>query len=670
MRNDYRYALFVVAILGGMAVAFCQPSRAEEKVLLLNGFEPDQFETWAKKSGKRAKTDPDGAITWPGMAGRAVAGDATQGKYAMVTRITGQKYLTENGLESIRRIQGGIFKTFDVFRGCYPEDWSAYAKFRMDVKSEDAPLRLRVCLEDAIISPFLTRIYEIPKGDWVTVEFDLAEAARLREVDLDEAETQRLGVKKLQGQLINLKKMAGIYVVVEILKEPSTVNLDNLRLVVAGAEEGETKLAVLTDKSPFPTPKPLPPGKPQPREALSCKLNTAPVEWEAPVEIPIEGGAYGLQPFDIAPVDNDRMLMAIGYASVLKTADGGKTWTGMDGTPNKLTLIIDHNTNAPGRISVALGPDILTLGTAKCSGRGTPVDSYSVLAKFDNTDWKPQPRGLVDVDDRHCPEHRVRACRQPNGRLWACWLHEDRWYDYQIQARCSDDEGATWRDPTANGLIELETRGKTNPYTVTWWLQTPAMPDWTQAQAFGNLGSVTNADRHMHMQIAPWGDQVVCAYVSKGKLVCAFFDGTKWSEPKPAGISGQPSSMAHFEGKVVYMATSEGKVYRLDGENWVDDSPPGGVGKGTLPFPGCDPTRLSVAGNVLVACWTDGKKLFTSQKPKGGEWSPPREIFNEERGVHHIGAPARSVDNFVPFVWAITKAGARFVRIPVKQPGK
>jgi hypothetical protein len=74
----------------------------------------------------------------------------------------------------------------------------------------------------------------------------------------------------------------------------------------------------------------------------------------------------------------------------------------------------------------------------------------------------------------------------------------------------------------------------------------------------------------------------------------------------------------------------------------------------------------------LAAIWTDGKKLFTSQKPAGGAWSKPREIFNEERGVHHIGAPARSAENFVPFVWSIRgkNSGARFVRIPVNPPGE
>ncbi|MFH0982062.1 MAG: hypothetical protein V2A79_11030 [Planctomycetota bacterium] len=44
--------------------------------------------------------------------------------------------------------------------------------------------------------------------------------------------------------------------------------------------------------------------------------------------------------------------------------------------------------------------------------------------------------------------------------------------------------------------------------------------------------------------------------------------------------------------------------------------------------------------------------------------------MNEERGVHHIGAPVRSVENFVPFVRSITKGGARFVRVPVQQPEK
>lgn len=640
------------------------------ETLLLNGFEPETIKSWAGKLKKKLRTGKDGLPTWSGMAGKLVPGDATEGQHAMVRKMQQHlKYLSKRGLESKRRTVGLLLKTFAVFKGCYPEDWSAYAKLRLDIKTEDAPLLLRLGLEDAIISPPLSRKYQIPAGKWVTVEYDLAEASRPREVELSEKESKRFGVEKLVGRIINLKKMAGVCLMVELLDKPTTVKLDNIRLVAAGKKE-DNGLPVITDARPFPVPTTLPVSKSTPREKIQGKFNKAPVAWEEPTQIQLKGGSYGLQPFDVVPVDNDRMLLAVSTTHALKTTDGGKTWTGLDGTPSKPTRVIDHDTNAPGRIAAAMGPDLMVLGTAKCSGRGTPVDSYSVLVRFDGSNWKPHPRGLVDVDDRHCPEHRVRAVRLPSGRIWACWMHEDRWYRYRMRCRYSDDEGKTWRDAAANGLIELTTRGRKNPFAVTWWLEKPAMPDWTAEQAMGNIGRLSHDCRHSHMQLAPWGEHVICAFMDKRKIVTSAFDGKRWSTPQPADIPGEPASMVSFEGERVYLATSAGKVFRLEEEKWLEDSPPEGVGQKRLPFPGCDRTRLSVAGKVLVAVWTDGKKLFTNQKPQGGSWSKTREIFNEERGVHHIGAPVRSVENFVPFVWSITKGGARFVRIPVTQPGK
>ena len=195
------------------------------------------------------------------------------------------------------------------------------------------------------------------------------------------------------------------------------------------------------------------------------------------------------------------------------------------------------------------------------------------------------------------------------------------------------------------------------------------MPEWAARQAVGRVAVI---HPHSRPRIAPWGDQAVVAFGRGEKLFCCFFDGKKWGEPVPTGIAGEASSLCHFEGKTVYLAATDGEIYRLEGRKWTKDSPPGGVGKGRLDYPGCRKTRLSAAGKVLVAIWTDGKKLFTSSKPGGraGGWSAPREIFNEERGVHHLGVPVRSVENFVPLVWSIRgkNTGARFLRVPVKQP--
>jgi hypothetical protein len=674
----------IAAILGIVLSSAAGVAAAERPSLLLNGFEPEVLRRWAARRKapnwsylRVLRIGEDGLPYAGGMWGRLVQGDATEGQYAMVRRIprpAGRRpdhnlnYLTnERTRESIRRRAGLLFDTHGTFRDFYPSDWSGYAKFRCDVRS-DAALRLRVELEDAVIVPALRRVYPIPKGKWVTVEFDMAEAARRRRARLA-ARGPSAADTAPEGRLIDLTQMANIRITVEHLSGATTVRLDNLRLLAAGAEARDTKLPVITDDSAFRVPAVLPISKPAPRAEPGGRLNTAPLRWEPPATIPLRPSSYGLVLYDVAPLDNDRMLMVIGTARVLKTADGGRTWTGLDGALNKPTKVIDHDTNAPGRVAAAMGPDLMVLGTAKCSGGAIPVDSYSVLVRYAGDNWRPQPRGLLDVDDRHCPEWHVRAVRLPNGRIWACWLHYDRFGRNHLYARYSDDEGRTWRDPAANGRVHLTTRGRRNAYATTWWVGDAR----TRARAARTAGGkVAPIDPHPPLEVAAWGGHVLCAFVQGDKLVCSFFDGTKWSRPEPAGVPGYPSAAAHLGGRTVYLATTAGRVYRLADGKWVEDMPPGGVGKGRLGYPGGTKTRLSAAGDVIVATWTDGTKIFTAHKRAGRHWSKPREVFEERQGVHWIGAPVRSVANFVPLVWSVARkkgsdsdAPARFVRIPV-----
>ncbi len=681
-----------VSVLVLLAPVLSGPSAAagEKKVLLLNGFEPKVIKEWfekhpVKKIGYAGYVfcSPKGKFfggRWP-----SVEGDATEGKWALVRELPGEvvrsdrwkfAYLkNEKASETGLRRAGKLVCHGGSFRHYYPTDWTGYAKFRADVKCQGSTLRLRVILEDAIsISQHtLLRRFEVPADKWVTVEVDLAEAARLREVKLPPEEAKRLGVKKLKGRLLNLKEMANIWIGIELIKGKCTVKLDNIRLVAPGAQKAESKLPVVSDKRPFPVPEFLPKSAPAPRAKIAGKLNRAPLKWEQPVEIP--GASYT---WDVAVVDNDRMLMAVKTDKVLKTVDGGRTWTGLDGTPNKPTKIIKHDLNAPGRGAEALGPDLLLLGVAHCAGGGAPVDHYSHLVKFEGGKWNSGPRSLVDVDVRHCPEWKVDAVRLPNGRIWACWRHYDRFAREYVAARYSDDEGRTWRSAASNGLARIANRGKTDSYGMTWWLEQPAMPAWVPAQALGLVAPMYYQLPMPRPEIAAWGDQAMIAIPAAGKrTVCSFFDGEKWGKPVPTGFKGGCASLTHLEGKVVYMATIEGEVYRLEGAKWIKDTPPGGVGTGRLPYPalrGCSKTRLSAAGKVMVCTWVSagGRELFVSQKPKGGDWSKPRKIFNEERGVQWIGAPVRSAENFVPLVWTIRgkRSGARFLRIPVEQPPK
>ncbi len=63
-------------------------------------------------------------------------------------------------------------------------DWSDYDLLWVDVRCDAAPVELWLALEDNLLEPPVMRTYKIPVGEWVTLELDLKEATRVRELDL------------------------------------------------------------------------------------------------------------------------------------------------------------------------------------------------------------------------------------------------------------------------------------------------------------------------------------------------------------------------------------------------------------------------------------------------------------------------------------------------------
>ncbi|KKL03732.1 hypothetical protein LCGC14_2623190, partial [marine sediment metagenome] len=61
-------------------------------------------------------------------------------------------------------------------------DWSAYTRLLVDVKGSVAA-KLRLFIEDDFIEPPVVAAYDVPPGEWVTLELDLARAVRQRKLN-------------------------------------------------------------------------------------------------------------------------------------------------------------------------------------------------------------------------------------------------------------------------------------------------------------------------------------------------------------------------------------------------------------------------------------------------------------------------------------------------------
>ncbi|MFH0980556.1 MAG: sialidase family protein [Planctomycetota bacterium] len=638
--------VFAVAMVDVRIVA------AGEEVRLLTGFEKEQMLEWGAKEKLGASVIAEGDTTqgkWALCRGfddvKSLAGPYEKGKF---------RYL-ETG-EGYRPLVAWVFNTHlynrnwfnKPFGEMFPTDWSAYDRLRLDAKSTKSAAHLRLILEDGLITPFLHRVYKVPAGEWVTLEFDLAEAGREREVALSPAEAKRIGKEKVKARLLDLSRMANAGVLLEQADTPTAILLDNLRLIARGAK-AEEKLSVVRDESPFPVPEGLPPGRLQPRDLPDeGKMNRKPLEMQPPVRIDFgraKKGGYArlaLVRRALAAVDNDRMVLAFqgaGYINVLKTTDGGKTWTGLKGEAQGTSC--EHSFHAPAVVAASAGPDILILHATRCNGGSTPHDMAFRHVKFNSESWELRPPGLVDIDCRHCPEFKVDVIRLGDGRFWGVWAHHDRFDRVNFRARFSDDEGQTWRDPDSNGMIEVTRPDGKHAVPVTWWKEPFGVAELTNAN-----GKVCDPCGARPM-LTPYGDHVALFFVVAGDGTWwSYFDGASWSKAQRA-CKELATSVVTEGAKTVYLAAGD-KILRLEGEKWLEDSP------WEVPKSDRD-ALLSVSGNILTCSWLEKEgedmvRVLVAQKPGGDKWRKPQEVAQETTSLT-LMAPQYSPPNFVPLAW-------------------
>jgi len=646
-------------------------------VKLLTGFEKDQVLSW-----KLFADDPlvikyryRGSGVSPGCA----KGDCTQGEYALAAHYdenTVKWYYLDQERHHHVRMTRWLFCPMDNFRSWFPQDWSGYRYLRMDFKSTDANARLRVDIEDEITAPMVRRVFTVPPGKWITIQYDLEQASKPLQVELPPENARRLGRRKVALSRLNPAKMADIRIYPEYLDQATTLLLDNVRLVREGSEPG-TPYPIITDERPFMLATGIPSVKLRPRTLPDrATLNREPLGEQAARMLDLiarsRAPSYGrlrhITRRGFVAVDNDRMLLTFleasagGYEHGLQTTDGGRTWTGLDGQTD-LPSSLCHSVNAPAHAAVQAWPDLLLVYTERCCGGGSPANMFFRLLEFDGKGWKLEPPRLVDVDCRHCPEWQVQVLRLANGRIWSAWRQDDRLGRIWLRARYSDDGGKTWQDPDSNALVTIDRDDSYGPQSlgVTWWSDDPELtPSLDRAN-----GRVDSMHAHGNLVLTPYRDTVACVYTKGETLVWSYFDGKQWV---PAQLVLKkfcsPECAITVGERDIYISAAD-KVLHLSEDDWVDDTPP--ESKGGL---------LSVSGNKVICFWVDKEGLtasiYASQKVHPGKWSKPKLLAREvvpgsgPRARMDVVAPQWAPDNFVPLAWGPHHEWIKWLRYSTK----
>jgi len=569
-------------------------------------------------------------------------GDATEGEWAIAKAYktfaplaTG---LSESGQAAVRRT-GRLFNGFAwMRRRGLTGDWSAYDRLWMDVKSTDAPARIRVTVIDALTFPLPERRYEIPAGKWVTLEFNLADAA-------DGSRLERLKARKghalfarclesalYPARVLDLKNVWSIFVNVERVDGPSTLMLDNVRLVPTGSVPKPT-LPLLTDPSPWSAFQSLPIVT-TPTAVRQTPPAGGVAEYRAAKETPTVIDLTGLRGVSYGRLHNDRCGIAVADANrmaitvaagmnrcLFVTQDAGKTWADPDDRRGSSGLFRGNLMMVGATCTPAAdGRDLLLTMLKHCAGGEEPSRVFFVKIPFNGRSWWPEPLRVIDADSWHCPEHTMDVLRLPNGRLWAAWTPITRTRGKATTARYSDDDGTTWRDLGANGVIG----GRGRPLLV---------PYGDGVACFRTVG---------------WQDYTVWSHTAGGT----------WTKPKRINIGTRIRAGVTVGEKTIFLAVGErkgGKLIRLDGDTWVAEQ---------VPFA---PIRLSRAGDRVIALdIKDKRTILMSTRSADGAWSPGTVLATEEVDLMDLAVPTRAPGGFLPIIWAPRNhKWVKFLRVPL-----
>ena len=267
MSRTHGAALVLFVYVGALSLhapGICsEPATPAEKLIL--GFERAELSRGAEisrreKSGRDSwfylLDRPEGfdfaaRFEWPGATNRAWTwrcrpGERTEGEMALVVTVapvdTNEQAATYHRTEYLSyfypNLQRGfvearlLMTSFQWLVKGRPDlrDFSGYDLLRADLRSDVGDVEINLALEDNVLEPPVIRTYRIPANEWVTIELDLQEAARVRELDL--------------ARIANLWLMARPSV-------RATVRIDNIRIAKQGAP---ARNRLVRDNSPMIVP--------------------------------------------------------------------------------------------------------------------------------------------------------------------------------------------------------------------------------------------------------------------------------------------------------------------------------------------------------------------------------------------------------------------------------
>jgi len=520
-------------------------------------------------------------------------------------------------------------------------DWSDYDLLWVDVRCDAGPVELWLALEDNLLEPPVMRTYKIPAGKWVTVELDLKEAKRVRELDL--------------AKITNFWLMARA-------SARAPVRIDNIRIVKQGMpapnkllrDNSSMAVSIVWPKRP---------------EAPSISSVAKPDRTVMRLTKPVVVARGSIVPFGwVSAYDNRFIFVAYSArdktdpevkdeAKAVFTDDGGRNWKQLaDPTARNL----DHGTARGCAIDVT-GDGIAVSSGPGCAGLGN-ANPRQHLTKYSFTGkgWEARFPTILDSDIRHCGSNVsvVRLRSGPfKGRLWASWGEIGREHAIGVHAKYSDDDGRTWF-PWGKGAA----------------LPGSQSADWSD----GTYG-------YPETVVTPYKEHVACFWRHKRKcgLKWSVYDGSDWSAPADVlpitlddmdgAYRATMSAITKGVREIFFTATGLETVLRWDGKSWRAE-----------PVRIEDGGMLSLAGDFVVL-FTSGKVnhkwkgirwqrraiLRCLQRLPSGRWEGPVDItpeftLDEYRSLAGFSVPPYAPENFIPLAWSDYDEGTiKFLRIPV-----